>query len=303
MYTPQQENAIADEMLGNMITERTGGRVKVTYYHAESLGKAGDFVNMLKGGVVDMANLTLPNTPTQFEMEAGVELPFLGIPNRTVGGNLNKELFTKGYFKGLNEFKVLAYFPTPPMTIFLKKKAETTQDFKGLKLRGTTAAVNQMWEALGASAVSMPITDVYMSLERGVIDGLCTGWEVYLQFKMNEVARYVMWTPPVSSACMFVVLNKDIWNSFPVDIQQAIDQVSTEFEYVWSDRYQDKDKQAVDILSKAGMEVYSLSPSETENIKKLAAPIINSWIADKQAKGLPAQEMIDQAQKILGRYQ
>ena len=38
--------------------DATNGKVKVTYFHAESLGKAPDFLTLLNGGVTDVVNVT-----------------------------------------------------------------------------------------------------------------------------------------------------------------------------------------------------------------------------------------------------
>lgn len=59
--------------------KRTGGRVKVALYHAESLGKLFDQPKMLKGGICDVTQLA--NVLPEFPILGSFGAPFV-IPNR-----------------------------------------------------------------------------------------------------------------------------------------------------------------------------------------------------------------------------
>src|SRR4030042_400394 len=52
--------------LGNEIEKQTGGRVKVTHYWSEALGKGRDQFNMVTNGLADMSDFPGAYTPGKF---------------------------------------------------------------------------------------------------------------------------------------------------------------------------------------------------------------------------------------------
>jgi TRAP-type C4-dicarboxylate transport system substrate-binding protein len=303
-HAPKSDSAICVDTLCEMIEEETGGRVKVTPFHAEALGKVTDYLDMTKRGVCQMADIPYVFSPGAFDLILGTELPMLGVPNRSVTMTMMWELFYQGYFKGFDDYKMIAFKTSPPCTLFLRdKKVLTIEDFDGLKLRAPGPELNELWGRLGATAVAIPFPEVYMSLDRGMIDGIATGYEALTGAKMYEVTKYCIWRPGLSAGAMACIMSKDVWNSLPPDIQVAIDKVTREFRYEYMRYYQDQDKKAPEILREYGMEVYSLSDSEAAKVQEAAAPITDEWIAKMEAKGLPGGEMIDNIRKIVSRYE
>ncbi len=61
------------------------------------------------------------------------------------------------------------------------------------------------------------------SLCSGIIDGTVTMYEAFMQMKLNEVAKYAI-KNPLAFGSMFVLMNKDKWNSLPPDLQAQVDE-------------------------------------------------------------------------------
>ena len=102
-----------------------------------------------------------------------------------------------------------------PTEIFLhsKKRIQTLEDFKGVKLR-TAGAWAEIAGGLGASTVILPGAEVYPALERGVIDA--TEWSspsVNVPSGFHKIAKYVIMPgvhqPGATQECVF---NVDAWN-------------------------------------------------------------------------------------------
>jgi TRAP-type C4-dicarboxylate transport system substrate-binding protein len=305
-WAPVHAMSIADDTFAKMVAERTGGKVKITCYHAEALGKQTAQLDMLAGGICDIANVGTPFHPGKFVMTLAPELPLLGIPNRTVHMSIMWELYYKGYFdKELNDLNVrlLAFMPTPPMTFFFRnKKVQTLEDWKGLKIRAPSPDTFTLLEGLGATPVAMVPADLYMALDRGILDGFTTGWEQVPAYKWQEVIKYACWNPNNIGA-QFLLMNKDKWNSLDTESKLNIQVVMDEFKYEYLREFQDLDRNATDTLRKLGLDVYTIPENEWARIKALAAPIEDKWVADKESKGLPGKEMLDLIRAIMARYQ
>ncbi|MDD5702643.1 MAG: TRAP transporter substrate-binding protein DctP [Dehalococcoidales bacterium] len=299
-WVPGSDDAEADMILARMINERTGGRVNAVYYGTESLGKAPDWVNMLNGGVAQMGSLMLAVYPGVFELETITDLPLVGIPDRNTLIDIMWEVYNKGYFKGLNQFKVMGFKGGAPLNQFFgSKKVQTVEDYKGLKMRGSAPPFNAYFEALGASTVAITGPEIYMAMDRKVIDGYTTAWSYVLAIKLYEVSKYCIWDPPVGIGGPTIVMSKQAWDSLPTDIQEIIDQVIIDYKTEVKNFYADKDDIGFESLKKTGMDVYTLSDAEKARFKQVADTVAQQWVAEKEAKGLPAQAAYETIQQFL----
>jgi TRAP-type mannitol/chloroaromatic compound transport system substrate-binding protein len=107
---------------------------------------------------------------------------------------------------------------------WFNKKIEKVEDLHGLKLRFPGLA-GKVYGKLGASVVLLPGSEVYTSLERGVIDG--TDWvgpHLDKRAGLNRVAKYYMfpgWQEPTGYT--EVVFNKAAYAELPADLKAILD--------------------------------------------------------------------------------
>ena len=110
-----------------------------------------------------------------------------------------------------------------------KKEIKKLEDLKGMKIRCTGMAA-KIVQALGATPVAMPMGDTYDALSRGVVDGSMAPQEALQGWKWGEVVKFTIENFGSSySTGMFVVMNKEKWNSLPPDIQKIIEQINEEY--------------------------------------------------------------------------
>jgi TRAP-type transport system periplasmic protein len=300
-WAPGSPDFIADDILSKLITQKTNGKVKITYYGAESLGKTIEWLNMLQTGATDMASLVTSPFPGQFELELGLSLPMLGIPNRAISNNVLWELNNKGILK-FNNYKIFAFTSSPLFMYFKDKKVTTLEDFNGMKLRASTADTNKFFGKLGATPVGITGPEIYMAIDRKTIDGYSTSSSFVISAKLYEVSKYCLMNPPLAVGGFPIVMSTSTWNKFPVEIQYQLEQAINDYRYEIERYYQPIDTEVVNTLKNNKVEVYSLSASENARFQQAAAAVNADWIAEKQGKGLPAKEMMDLVQSIVARY-
>jgi TRAP-type C4-dicarboxylate transport system substrate-binding protein len=158
-------------------------------------------------------------------------------------------------------------------------------------LRSTGIGAN-IASALGATGYAAAQNDAYELMSKGVIDGSIAPREVLAGWKQAEVVKYVTECYDVGSISnMYIVMNKDKWNSLSADIQKAFSDVSQQ----WIE-YHAKVSAAYD---KAGMDYFnkqpdrkeiSLSPEESARWVAAVQPLVNKTLADIKAKNLPADD-------------
>lgn len=280
------------------VEKRTGGRVKVTLFTAGSLGKAVDHYDMAAKGIADVTSTLFAFTPGRHPLNTVVELAFYADTVR--GTRAVNEIFWKDLAQEFTDVKPMFVW-NPPQDIGSNKPIHTLEDMAGLKIRTTGDIAVKMVKALGATPVSMPITEVYTSMERGVIDGFTLIVASWPGYKLDEVTKYGLKLGMTSPTNM-TIMNLKTWNSLPPDIQKIIEGVNADAVEWVIDTYNIEDGVTAKLLEKEGIPVYTLPPAELARWKKRTKPLWGEWVADMKARGLPGQKVMDDFVEILKKY-
>jgi len=137
------------------------------------------------------------------------------------------------------------------MGLFSNKRATKMQDFKGLRVR-TVGWYMDILNKLGASVSPLPGGEVYLSLERGVIDAAeFSAPAINWPMGFDEITKYVI-EPGVhqpGSQC-YIFFNKDAWNKLPEDLKQIVEICAKETQ-LWSYNWiQSLDAEAINKFAK-----------------------------------------------------
>ena len=280
------------------VEKQTGGQVKVTLYPSMQLGgKPPELFRQAADGVVDLV-FTLPGyTSPAFPRTGIIELPGLkedGFAATDMMWDL-LDPYLLPEFKGT---KVIAIWGAEDAGLMTRtdKAFRTMEDLKGLRIRAPSAAQARQVQYLGAVPIAAPITQVYPGLERGTMDGAMVPFTTILDFRLGEVAKGFTISGPVFGRSVFViVMNQKKFDSLPASARQVIEKLSgRELSRKATDVYIKRAEQAVaSVRGKA--DVYELPKSEQDRIGKMLRPIIDEWIKESEAKGIPAREMLRRA--------
>jgi TRAP-type C4-dicarboxylate transport system substrate-binding protein len=154
-----------------------------------------------------------------------------------------------------------------------------------------------MVKTLGATPVLFPMPDSYLSLEKGVIDGMTASYEAAVSFRLYEVTKYLN-AGPYGFYFFTYSMNKNKWNSLPKDIQDAITRVNTlENARILSRDWGAKAKQDFEEMAKGKVEKYVMPESEVQRLYDISKPLREEWVKKMTAAGKP------DAAKILKRIE
>jgi len=218
-----------------------------------------------------------------------------------VAYNILNELLDAGYLKEYANLKPLYFLPTYPIGLYTtKKKITKLEDFQGMKIRCGTGLQGQALNALGASTVSLPGSEEYMSLQTGVIDGTITGINIGIHRKLYEVCKYAIKEPPLFFGVLLMLMNKETWDSIPQDLQKIIEETAHE---VANDQIAVISNQEEKMWSEFAKRVdcYSISPAEQARWRKAIGDLGDKHAEELSAKGYPGKEALALMRKILGR--
>src|SRR4030043_258193 len=136
-------------------------------------------------GVADITFHTLSNNPGRHPISEVLHLPFV-IPSSEVGGKVLTQLYRefpeiKAEF---DEVKVIGLGTIDTWNFHtLKKPVQKMEDLRGLKFRVPGGIASEAVKALGGVPIGIPVPELYLSLQKGVIDGTVMGWEGVASFR------------------------------------------------------------------------------------------------------------------------
>nr|WP_289510060.1 TRAP transporter substrate-binding protein [Desulfovulcanus ferrireducens] len=283
------------------VEERTKGKVLIQTYPGGTLLKAKGMMDGVIAGTADIGCLCMAYQPGRFPITNAISLP-LGLPNSTVASLVLWELYKKYTPRSFAKVKVLTMFTTAPSNIMSKIPIRTLEDIKGVPLRASGGAA-QILKAWGANRVGMPMPETPEALQKGVVKGLFSSLEVLKDFKFAELCKYVT----ITNTAVYpfaVVMNMDSWNRLPKDVQKVMEDLGRE-QCIWTGTYMDNHvAEALEWSQKTqGVEVIKLSKEEKARWDKLLDPIVDQWVKDMTAKGLPAAQIVEDIKSMIKKYE
>ncbi|WP_096201745.1 TRAP transporter substrate-binding protein [Bacillus sp. FJAT-45350] len=282
------------------LSEQTNGRITADIYDNNQLGAPGAHYDMAVTGEADIALSVHAYSAGRFPISTIIDLPFL-VQSAEKGG----EIFWTLY----EEFDVLKeeHGETTPLFLFTaepaqllspNKKIETPEDLRGLRVRTPSPAGAQMLEALGATPVTMPMGEVFEALERGAVDAAMVPSSQLADYSFHEVVKYVT-MGNFSATPFFATINTDVYNSLSDSDREILDNLTQLEMSMHAGRVFDGGiEKGYEAGIGSGVEFIELEGEKLAAWEEAFQPIIDGWIADMEAQGVPAQEMYDRALEI-----
>lgn len=295
-YPPAHPVAQSLERFKQAVEKESEGRIEIQTYGAEQLVKASQFHmavargeveaaavnNFLWGGAVpEMAALSIPyllSQPEQMQNFAQSEAKDL----------LSELLQQKGVYP-------VAWLVDANDAVFTssKKLLISPEDFKGTKIRGLSKLTDAGLKALGASPSAMPGTEVYQSLQTGVIDAAITGVEAANVRHYYEVQDYAV-ASPFAAIYSTVVVNPKWWAALSAEDQQLLEKAAATIEQQLLPQ-QPVNEEAVAALSEKGMSVHILTQEEQDQLSAVMQPAV---IEEFKKSSKHADQLIELMQKL-----
>ncbi|PHQ27439.1 ABC transporter substrate-binding protein [Marinobacter guineae] len=178
--------------------------------------------------------------------------------------------------------------------IHSKQPVNSLEDLKGLKLRVPGGMVAEVFQAFGASTVSMPGSDIFPALEKGTIDaadyvGPAVNWEL----GFSQVTDYILFGPPGVMSIyqpvdlMDLTVNLRAWNALDPKLQQLVEDEVRIYSQKHYLTIQKRNVEAMKKFKDAGDTVSRLSQDDVDEWRRRAIPIWYKWAnKDEDARAI-----------------
>ena len=296
------------ETLFNAIAAESNGRLKFVYQAGGSLFGAAETIDAVKVGSADICWATTGTYGGVFPLGEFINLVGNGIDSASKGSAVYNAMVKEipEVAAELEDWKVLAVHGTSNAPIStVGKKIETVNDFKGVRVRVAGTIPTLYAQQLGLDAVALPTSEVYDNLSKHALDGMLNDWHNIDCFRLFEPIDYCM-NVSLNQCASFVLMNKDMWNSLPADLQAIFDKYfasgfAADMAGYWWDscRYWVGDK-----MKENGVEVYEPSAEVYDFMFSDAVleATHKGYIDFLNSKGYDGQAMYDKFMAIVARY-
>ena len=280
------------------VERRSGGRLQIAVHPGGTLTKADQCWQGVLGGISDLGMSCFAYTPGRFPLLEALDLP-LGWPDGLTATRTATALAAKYNPAEIQGAKILYIHAHGPGILATKKPVRALEDLKNMKIRGTGLSAG-IATALGATAVGMPQPETYDALQKGVVEGTFCPIETLKGWKQGEVIEFVTDTKAIGyTTSMFVAMNLKSWEALPADLQQIVSEVSAEWVDKHGQAWDQADAEGLEYAKSLNREIITLSPEQEELWKQQVAPIVAAYLEQTKAKGLPGEEFLKDAQRMI----
>jgi len=259
--------------MGREWKSATDGKVKIKIYPGGVAGDEVDMVRKMRIGQLHAAAVTDVGLSSIIPEINVFQLPLmfnsyaeLDYVRGRLAPKLEKLLASRG-------FMVLTWGDAGWVHIFSQKPVVYPQDLKTHRQRifvwaGGTETFNA-WKAGGFHPVEVAATDIFISLQTGLINTITTTPLVALSYQWFALAKNMCDLPyaPLSGA---TIITRKKWEQLPEHLRPALIKAARSSGESLNQEIRNMDKEAVDVMKKHGLAVHPVPPEAVKEWKRMA---------------------------------
>lgn len=208
--------------LGEILHERTQGRIKIEVYPAEQLGKEIEVIRSIQAGIVEMT-ITAGTLQNWTEMAGFCETPFLlkdsthlhKVVDGSIGDRIEHSILKH------TAMRPIAYFERGARHLTSNRPIRHPDDLQGIILRTPNVpSYITAWEAVGAKPTPMAFSEVFTSLQQGTIEAQENPFAMIRSASFAEVQDYLNLTGHLIS-WGYIVVGEKQFQALPEDLRKT----------------------------------------------------------------------------------
>jgi TRAP-type C4-dicarboxylate transport system substrate-binding protein len=272
---PGGKGDVRDDMVQMIAKEVKAANVglEIQVYPGASLFKAEQQWNAMVNGQLDMTLFPLDYASGQVRAFSATLMPGL-IRSYDRAKRINNSKFMKEMRAIIEQHGVIVLSDAWFGGGMASKRGCILEpsDVKGLKFRAAGPTFAQMWQAAGASIVSIPSNEIYNAFQTGVAEATDTSMGSFLSFRLYEQAKCL--TTPGTNALWFmyepVLMSKKSFEKLDKKQQQAILKAGKNAQKYYEDKAEAVDAATIKAYKDHGVEIKSLSDAQYQKWLEVA---------------------------------
>lgn len=259
---------VSANKFAELVKEKSKGHIEIQVYPSSQLGDEKTMVQGLQMGAIDFTRANSNGLGDYGIKKMNLfALPFVfrdrdhiwKVLNSDIGKDILDSVQTSG-----SKMVGIGWMEEGPRSFFFRgKEVKTIADMKGLKIRvPQTQIMMDTVAAFGASPTPISYSELYSSLQTGVVDGAENPPTGYVSNNFNEVAKYYTKNNHVYSPGV-IVMSEISWNKLKPEDQKIIKEAMQETQKFNREIIEKADQDAFEQAKKKGAVITEV-PDKTE---------------------------------------
>ena len=305
-YFVGDQHAMAQWLVkwSEQLEKDSGGRIAVKRFPGAQMGPTPNHYDFARTGQADAAWFLHGGTPGRFPLTEIINLPFMAgsaeIGIKVLNDADLRARYLDAEHKGVKVLMLFTHQPGGPHTT--RKAIRSLDDFKGLRLRFASPTVRDFVQALGATPVGVPPTEISEQLSKGTIDGAFIDYGgAGIAFKLGGIVKYS--TELYAYVTSFgLALNEDFWAKLPPDLQALVTASVKGVEKEVGEAWDALDVPGKKAIMDGGGEAIRFSAADMATVHKIGAEVSEAKIKEYESKGMPGRAVYDMMRSLAERH-
>src|SRR5258708_1552882 len=297
---PGGRGDVRDEMVQIVARDAKAANVdlEVQVYPGASLFKPNEQWNALVNGQLDISSFPLDYASGKQRAFGATLMPGL-VRSHERAQRVNNSAFMKDIKAQIDKAGVVVLADAWLAGAIASKRGciRKPDDIKGLKVRSAGPTFAAMWQAAGASIVSIPSNEVYNALQTGIADATDTSSGSFVSFRIYEQVKCL--TAPGNNALWFMyeplLMSKKSLGRLNKKQQDVLMQAGMKSQEYFAKEAPGLDEQMIKVFKDHNVEVVTLSAAEYEQWLKVAQ---QSSYAEFEKEVPNGKKLIDEALRV-----
>jgi TRAP-type C4-dicarboxylate transport system substrate-binding protein len=224
-------HVIAMQEFMERVTEETDGKITFDTYYAAALHPVTEAVSAIETGLTDITFVSPSNVPdllpaalwelTVAQGAIDPEFPQSLIQGTPVQFAAYQSDVLADELAG-HDAVTLATWGTASNSAICKPEVTSVDQAAGRTIRTPGPPFTDEVAELGMTSVTLPVTDVYEGLQRGVIDCFMNVISPFITLGIWDEAKYFIPANFATSVGSQLIMNKSVLESLPIEAQRII---------------------------------------------------------------------------------
>ena len=267
---PGGKGDVRDEMVQIIARDAkaAGVDLDVQVYPGASLFKPNEQWNALVNGQLDISSFPLDYASGKVREFGATLMPGL-VRNHERAARLGNSQFMKDIRAKIESNGVIVLADAWLAGAVASKKGciRTPDDIKGQKIRSAGPTFAEMWQAAGASIISVPSNEVYNALQTGVAEATDTSTGSFVSFRIYEQVKCI--TAPGDNALWFmyepVLMSKKSFDRLDKKQQEVLLKAGKKAQDYFAKEGKGLDDEMVKVFKEHKVDVVTMTPAEYDS--------------------------------------
>lgn len=285
------------------VSEELGDRIEFNYFPSGQLVALRELLAGLESGIANAVPIPIGYASDRLPLNNVSMLPGLGTSAQEIIGSYSRLIRENeavgAEFAEINAVPIWAMGFPPYQIISTGPAMGKLENFSGRVIRSAGGTMTLSIESLGAAPAEVTVADLYVSMERGVVDSTISGLQSVKPYNLQEIMKSVSTNGAFGTFTNVFSINADFWADLPEDVQTVMSNCGLAVERSIAARMDAESVTLAEEFAALGIDVFEFDEASAAEINGQLADVLNDWVERLNTRGLPAADVLANYQAIM----